>query len=173
MHKTGWGTFTTKGFLNSLRGLMVDSHLKVKVTQSCSLQPCIVHGILQGSFSLLQGIFPSQGRNPGLPYCRKFLFFFLIQTFFFIYFFAYIYIYIYTFFFNWRLITLQYCGAFCHTFTWISHGCTCVPHPDPPCRKFFTSWATWGAQEYWSGSLSLLQWIFPTQESNQGLLHCW
>ena len=22
------------------------------------------------------------------------------------------------------------------------------------------------------GSLSLLQWIFPTQESNQGLLHC-
>ena len=26
--------------------------------------------------------------------------------------------------FNWRLITLQYCGGFCHTFTWISHGCT-------------------------------------------------
>ena len=23
-----------------------------------------------------------------------------------------------------RLITLQYCGGFCHT--WISHGCTCV-----------------------------------------------
>ena len=36
------------------------------------------------------------------------------------------------FFLNWRLITLQqYCG-FCHTFSWISHGCTCVPHPDPP-----------------------------------------
>ena len=35
------------------------------------------------------------------------------------------------FYFNWRLITLQYCGGFCHTFTWISHGCTCVPHPDP------------------------------------------
>ena len=34
-------------------------------------------------------------------------------------------------YFNWRLITLQYYG-FCHTFTWISHGCTCVPHPDPP-----------------------------------------
>ena len=33
---------------------------------------------------------------------------------------------------NWRLITLQYCGGFCHTFTRISHGCTCVPHPDPP-----------------------------------------
>ena len=33
-------------------------------------------------------------------------------------------------YFNWRLITLQYCGAFCHTLTWISHGCTCIPHPE-------------------------------------------
>ena len=36
------------------------------------------------------------------------------------------------FFFSWRLITLQYCSGFCHTLTWISHGCTCVPHPEPP-----------------------------------------
>ena len=35
-------------------------------------------------------------------------------------------------YFNWRLITLWYCGGFCHTFTWISHGCTCFPHPDLP-----------------------------------------
>ena len=35
-------------------------------------------------------------------------------------------------YFNWRLITLQYCGGFCHTLTWISHGCTCVLHPEPP-----------------------------------------
>ena len=35
-------------------------------------------------------------------------------------------------FISWRLITLQYCGGFCHTVTWISHGFTCVPHPDPP-----------------------------------------
>ena len=34
-------------------------------------------------------------------------------------------------YFNWRLITLQYCSGFCHTFTWISHGCTCIPHPEP------------------------------------------
>ena len=27
--------------------------------------------------------------------------------------------------------TLQYCW-FCHTLTWIHHGCTCVPHPEPP-----------------------------------------
>ena len=35
-------------------------------------------------------------------------------------------------YFNWTLITLPYCGGFCHIFTWISHGCTCVPHPYPP-----------------------------------------
>ena len=35
-------------------------------------------------------------------------------------------------YFNWRLITLQYCSGFCHTLTWISHGCTCVSHPEPP-----------------------------------------
>ena len=34
-------------------------------------------------------------------------------------------------YFNWRLITLQYCSGFCHTLTWINHGCTCVPHPEP------------------------------------------
>ena len=35
-------------------------------------------------------------------------------------------------YFNYSLITLQYCGGFCHTFTRISHGCTCVPHPELP-----------------------------------------
>ena len=34
------------------------------------------------------------------------------------------------FFISWRLITLQYCNGFCHTLTWISHGVTCIPHPD-------------------------------------------
>ena len=33
-------------------------------------------------------------------------------------------------YFNWRLITLQYCSGFCHTLTWVSHGFTCVPHPE-------------------------------------------
>ena len=46
------------------------------------------------------------------------------------FFFFFIYINV----FNWRLITLQYCSGFCHTLTWISHGCTCVPHPEPPCH---------------------------------------
>ena len=34
-------------------------------------------------------------------------------------------------YFNWRLITLQYRSGFCHTFTRIGHGCTCVPHSEP------------------------------------------
>ena len=37
---------------------------------------------------------------------------------------------------------------------------------------FFTSWATREAQNTGVGSLSLLQGIFLTQESNRGLLHC-
>ena len=40
--------------------------------------------------------------------------------------------YLFIFFISWRLITLQYCSGFCHTLTWISHGFTCIPHPDPP-----------------------------------------
>ena len=39
---------------------------------------------------------------------------------------------VYFFFISWRLITLQYCSGFCHTLTRISHGFTCIPHPDPP-----------------------------------------
>ena len=37
--------------------------------------------------------------------------------------------------------------------------------------RFFTIWATRKAQEYWSGSLSLLQGNFLTQELNRVLLH--
>jgi len=29
-------------------------------------------------------------------------------------------------YFNWRIISLQHCGSFCHTSTWITHACTCV-----------------------------------------------
>ena len=32
----------------------------------------------------------------------------------------------------WNLITSQYCSGLCHILTWISHGFTCVPHPDAP-----------------------------------------
>ena len=51
--------------------------MKVKVTQSsptlCDPMDYTVHGILQARileyFSFLQGIFPTQGLNPGLPHC--------------------------------------------------------------------------------------------------------
>ena len=33
-------------------------------------------------------------------------------------------------FISWRLITSQYCSGFCHTLTWISHGFTCISHPN-------------------------------------------
>ena len=35
-------------------------------------------------------------------------------------------------FISWRLITSQHFSGFCHTLTGISHGVTCIPHPDPP-----------------------------------------
>ena len=49
---------------------------------------------------------------------------FSISTAYFFFFFSFIFI-------TWRLITLH-CSGFCHTLTWISHGVTCIPHPDPP-----------------------------------------
>ena len=33
-------------------------------------------------------------------------------------------------FISWRIITSQYCSGFCHTLTWISHGFTCISHPN-------------------------------------------
>ena len=38
--------------------------------------------------------------------------------------------------------------------------------------RFFTSLVTGKPKNTGVGSLSLLRWIFPTQELNQGLLHC-
>ena len=43
----------------------------------------------------------------------------------------FLFIFILFYFISWRLITLQYCSGFCHTLTWISHGFTCIPHPNP------------------------------------------
>ena len=64
------------------QGVYVNS-LKMKVTQSCPTLRS--HGLYSpwnspgqntgvGSFSLLQGIFPTQGSNPGLPHCRQVLY---------------------------------------------------------------------------------------------------
>ena len=35
-------------------------------------------------------------------------------------------------YFNWRIITLQYCGSFCHTLTWIGHRYTWPLILNPP-----------------------------------------
>ena len=57
--------------------------VKVKVAQSClTLRPRGLYSPWNspgqntgvGSLSLLQGIFPTQGSNPGLPHCRQFLY---------------------------------------------------------------------------------------------------
>ena len=58
------------------------SKVKVKVAQSCPTlwdpmdcpwnSPGQNPGV--GSLSLLQGIFPTQGSNPGLPHCRQILY---------------------------------------------------------------------------------------------------
>ena len=62
------------------------SFMKVKVKVAwlcltlCDPMDYIVHGILQArilewvSLSLLQGIFPTQGSNPGLLHCRQILY---------------------------------------------------------------------------------------------------
>ena len=58
--------------------------MKVKVAQSCLTlsdpMDYTVHGILQArildwvAFFILQGIFPTQGSNPGLPHCGQILY---------------------------------------------------------------------------------------------------
>ena len=60
--------------------------------------------------------------------CRQIFFFY-------VFFFPFIFI-------SWRLITLQCCSGFCHTLTWISHGFTCIPHPDPP-SHLPSTWSFW------------------------------
>ena len=63
--------------------------------------------------------------------------------------------------FNWRLITLQYWGGFCHTLTWISHGCTCVPHPEPiPSLRVVPKHRLWVPCMHWTwtGDLFHIWW---------------
>ena len=101
-----------------------------------------------GSLSLLQGIFPTQGSNPGLPHC------------------------------SWILYQLSHKGS-PRIPEWVAYPfssrsflprnwtrVSCIA------GGFFTNWAIREALDTGVGSLSLLQRMFPTPESNQGLLHC-
>ena len=49
-------------------------------------------------------------------------------------------------YFNWKLINLQYYSDFCHTLAWISHGCTYVPHPEPPLSPPYPSYHSGSSQ---------------------------
>ena len=42
--------------------------------------------------------------------------------------------------FYWCLITLQYCGGFCHTLTWISYRCPPIPDPLPTSLPIPSLW---------------------------------
>ena len=76
--------------LDMTQQLNTQARLKVKVLvvqlgptlcnpMDCSFSGSSVHGIFSdkdtrvGSHSLPQGIFPTQGSNPGLPHCRQIL----------------------------------------------------------------------------------------------------
>ena len=95
-----------------------------------------------GSLSLLQEVFPSQGSNPGLLYCRQILY------------------------------QLSYKGSPPFPFP------EALPNPEIELRSPALQADSLPAKppgqpkSPGGGSLPLLQRIFPTQESNQGLLHC-
>ena len=79
-------------------------------------------------------------------------------------------------FISWRLITLQYCSGFCHALTWISHGFTCVPHPDPLSHlpnntnlfilQFWRKWVIWGLKQGVGRLVSLCSLQGSGQESS-------
>ena len=70
--------------------------------------------------------FPKGSSNAQVPALETFFFLISCSSFYFYFFLIY---------FNWRLITLKYCSGFFHTLTWISHGCTRVPHLEPPSHR--------------------------------------
>ena len=54
-------------YIQEMVCIVAISEVKVKVAQSCLT---LGQNTGMGSLSLLQEIFPTQGLNPGLPYCR-------------------------------------------------------------------------------------------------------
>ena len=102
-------------------------------TAACQASLSIITpGVYSNSSSLSQwchpnissSVVPFSSCPQSFPASGSFLFSFFLY-FYFLNFFP-------NYFISWRRITLQYCSGFCHTLTWISHGFTCVPHPEPP-----------------------------------------
>ena len=107
-----------------------------------------------GSLSLLRGIFPAQGSNPGLLHCRQILYQlnhsgwgkpFLI---------------------NWHIRIKT--GT--HILQSESESHSVVSNSLQP-HRLYSPW-NFPGQDTGVASVSLLQRIFPTQESNWGLLYC-
>ena len=55
-------------------------------------------------------------------------------------------------FISWRLITSQHFSGFCHILTWISHGVTCIPHPNTPPTSLSTQ-SLWVFPVHQAGAL--------------------
>ena len=109
------------------------SHVWLCVTPwTIACQPPLVHGILQAR--ILEWVAMPSSRGSSWPRDETHVSLCLLHWqvglcfFCFLFFFVNLFILI----FNWRLITLQYCSGFCHTFTWISQGSTCVLILNPP-----------------------------------------
>ena len=73
-------SFPTSIFFLCVLCLVAQSCPTLWNPMDCSLPGSSVHGILQarilgvGCHACLQGIFPTQGLNPGLPQCRQTLY---------------------------------------------------------------------------------------------------
>ena len=118
---------------------------------------------------------------------KNYIYFF---SFSFNFFFIFIYLFIY--------FTILY--WFCHTFTWIRHGCTCVPHPELPShlkklhifiyiRNTHTLLYThkWGKMNHWCNQkilsylcvTDLISWLLVMNETDNHVqimgqvLHWW
>ena len=79
------------------------------------------------------------------------------------YYFIYLFIY-----FNWRLITLQYCGDFWNTSPWISHGCTCVPSSQTPLPSSLPITSLWVTPVHWLWVPYFMHWTCTCH-----LVHIW
>ena len=111
---------------------------------------------------------------------------YLVSFSFYTYFFFYLFIFSFIFT-SWRLITLQYCSGFCHTLTWISHGFTCIPHPDPPSHiplhpiplglpsaHNLLLQAPLYPKLLWTETIDLMRWLTSiTQVFSENKIICW
>ena len=101
-----------------------------------------------GRLFLLQGLFQTQGLNPGLLHCRQILYQLSYQG--------------SPTVLEWAAYPFSRASSWPRNWTQVSRIA----------GRFSTSWATGKPKNTGVGSLSLVQRILPTQGLNMGLLHC-